>query len=85
MEVVVFGLRDLPLSRKPIAIGKMFKAEPSKLDITYTITSDPQKMINLTKSDLTGADAFLVFNQKSSNNGADGKFKGFEGAKEISF
>ena len=80
-----FGLRDLPLSRKPIAIGKMFKAEPSKLDITYTITSDPQKMINLTKSDLTGADAFLVFNQKSSNNGADGKFKGFEGAKEISF
>ena len=79
-----FGLRDLPLSRKPIAIGKMFKAS-SNQDITFTIASDPQKIIDQTKSVLSGAGAKLVFNQKSSNSGADGKFKGFEGAKEISF
>ena len=79
-----FGLVDLPLSRKPIAIGKMFKASSGQ-DITFTIASDPQKIIDQTKSVLSGAGAKLVFNQKSSNSGADGKFKGFEGAKEISF
>ena len=79
-----FGLRDLPLSRLPIAIGKMFKTS-SDLPITFTITSDPNKIINLTKSDLSGADARLVLNEKSANGGVDGKFKGFENAKEVSF
>ena len=80
-----FGLRDLPLSRKPIEIGKMFKAT-SNLDITFTITSDPQKIIDQTNSVLSGVGAKLVFNQKSSNNGADGKFKGFEaGSNELTF
>ena len=80
-----FGLRDLPLSRLPIAIGKMFKTT-SNLDITYTITSDPQQIIDTTNSVLSGANAKLVFNQASSNNGADGKFKGFDaGNDELSF
>ena len=79
-----FGLRDLPLSRKPIAIGKMFKAS-SNLNISFSITSDPQKIINLSKSVLSGAGAMLVFNEMSANNGTDGKFKGFGSDKEISF
>jgi hypothetical protein len=80
-----FGLRDLPLSRTPILIGKMFKAD-SGLGITYTITSDPQNIIDQTKSVLSGADAKLVFNQMSANGGDDGKFKGFDGASdELSF
>ena len=76
-----FGLRDLPLSRLPIAIGKMFKTT-SNLDITYTITSDPQQIIDTTNSVLSGANAKLVFNQASSNNGADGKFKGFDAGND---
>ena len=80
-----FGLRDLPLSRLPIPIGKMFKTT-SNLDITYTITSDPQQIIDTTNSVLSGANAKLVFNQASSDNGADGKFKGFDaGNDELSF
>jgi hypothetical protein len=78
-----FGLRDLPLSRKPIAIGKMFKAS-SNLNVSFSITSDPQKIINLSKSVLSGADAMLVFNEMSANDGSDGKFIGFGNDKEIS-
>ena len=48
-----FGLRDLPLSRKPIMIGKMFEASSGQ-DITFTISNDAQKIVNLTKSDLSG-------------------------------
>jgi hypothetical protein len=74
-----FGLRDLPLSRLPIAIGKMFKTS-SDLPITFSITSDPSKVINLTKSDLTGGDARLVINEAGA-----GKFSGFGSNKEVSF
>ena len=74
-----------PYLRLPIAIGKMFKTT-SNLDITYTITSDPQQIIDTTNSVLSGANAKLVFNQASSDNGADGKFKGFDaGNDELSF
>jgi len=79
-----FGLRDLPLSRLPIAIGRMFKAS-SDLDITFTITSDSQQIIDQTNSVLSGVDAKLVFNQETTNNGVDGKFKGFGGSDELSF
>jgi len=78
-----FGLRDLPLSRKPIMIGKMFEASSGE-DITFTITSDSQKIVNISKSDLTGTDAMIVFNEKSANDGTDGKFKGFGSDKELS-
>ena len=74
-----FGLRDLPLSRLPIAIGKMFKAS-SNLNISYSITSDPSKVINLTKSVLSGPKAQLVINQAGA-----GKFSGFGSDKEVSF
>ena len=74
-----FGLRDLPLSRKPIPIGKMFEASSGQA-ITYSITSDPNKIIDLSKSTLSGAKAMLVFNQSGA-----GKFTGFGSDKEISF
>ena len=79
-----FGLRDLPFSRKPIMIGKMFEAS-SGGNITFTIQNDAQKIVNLTKSDLNGPDAMIVFNEMSANNGADGKFKGFGSDDELSF
>ena len=75
-----FGLRDLPLTRKPIAIGKMFKAS-SNLDITFTL-NDPNNLINQNKSDLSGTDAFLVMNESGSTSG---KFQGFGAADELSF
>ena len=74
-----FGLRDLPLSRKPIAIGKMFQATSGQ-DITFTISNDASKIINLTKSDLTGSDAMLVLNESGA-----AKFSGFGNNKEVSF
>jgi hypothetical protein len=79
-----FGLRDLPLSRKPIMIGKMFEASSGQ-DITFTISNDSQKIVNLTKSDLSGTDAMIVFNEMSANNGTDGKFKGFGSEDELTF
>jgi len=60
-----FGLRDLPLSRKPIAIGKMFKAS-SDLDLSYTLSAgSPFEVIG------TGAKKALAFKK-----GATGVKKG---------
>ena len=60
-----FGLRDLPLSRKPIAIGKMFKAT-SNLDLTYTLSAgSPFDLVG------TGAKKALEFKK-----GAQGVKKG---------
>ena len=71
-----FGLRDLPLSRLPIPIGKMFEAS-SNLNITYTLTSNARGVVKLLDSN--GPDAKLAF-----ATSADG-FTGFGGADEISF
>jgi hypothetical protein len=60
-----FGLRDLPLSRKPIAIGKMFKAT-SDLDLSYTLSAgSPFEVVG------TGAKKALEFKK-----GAQGVKKG---------
>ena len=68
-----FGLRDLPLSRKPIAIGKMFKAS-SDLDLSYTLSDgSPFEVIG------TGAKKALAFKK-----GAQGVSKGdFDANGEI--
>ena len=58
-----FGLRDLPLSRKPIMIGKMFEATSSRILPSRSVTT-AKKIVNLTKSDLSGTDAKIVFNVK---------------------
>ncbi|MDA0905828.1 MAG: hypothetical protein O2874_05865, partial [Verrucomicrobia bacterium] len=79
-----FGLRDLPLSRKPIMIGKMFEASSGE-DITFTIANDAQKIVDQTNSVLSGTDAKIVFNEMSSDGGVDGKFKGFGSGDELSF
>ena len=65
-------------------IGKMFEASSGQ-DITFTISNDSQKIVNLGKSDLSGSDAMIVFNEMSANNGTDGKFKGFGGEDELTF
>ena len=63
----------------------MFQASSGQ-DITFTISNDSQKIIDLTNSVLSGPNAKLVFNEMSSNDGADGKFKGFaSGNNELSF
>ena len=54
----------------------MFEATSGQ-DITFTISNDAQKIVNLTKVILSGTDAKIVFNEMSANNGSDGKFKGF--------
>ena len=60
-----FGLRDLPLSRKPIAIGKMFKAT-SNLELSYTLSAgSPFDLVG------TGAKKALEFKK-----GAQGVKKG---------
>jgi hypothetical protein len=53
------GLRDLPLSRKPIPIGRMATAT-SNLGITYSLTANPGNVLQKVG---TGADAILVFNK----------------------
>jgi hypothetical protein len=74
-----FGLRDLPLSRKPIMIGKMFEASSGQ-PISFSITSDPSKIINVSKSKLSGSGAMLVINE-----GGAGKFTGFGNDEDVSF
>ena len=51
------GLRDLPLSRKPIPIGRMATAS-SNLGITYSLTANPGNVFQKVGS---GANAILVF------------------------
>ena len=53
------GLRDLPLSRKPVPIGRMATAT-SNLAITYSLTANPGNVFQLNGN---GADAILVFNK----------------------
>ena len=61
-----FGLRDLPLSRKPIAIGKMFKAT-SDLPLTYTLSAgSPFEVVG------SGAKTALEF--KKGLKGEEGDF-----------
>jgi hypothetical protein len=76
-----FGLRDLPLSRKPVHIGKMF-ASSAGLALTFTIANDSQKIAAIKG---TGTDTVIVFNEMSANGGVDGKFKGFGNDEEVSF
>ena len=50
------GLRDLPISRRPIPIGLMFSTTADNLDVTYSVPADaPVKLVG------TGKDATLVF------------------------
>ena len=53
------GLRDLPLSRKPIPIGKMASSS-SSLAISYALTANPGSVFQLVGN---GASAVLVFNK----------------------
>ncbi|MBT7404698.1 MAG: hypothetical protein HN754_01155, partial [Opitutae bacterium] len=53
------GLRDLPLSRKPIPIGKMASSS-SSLAISYALTANPSSVFQLVGN---GASAVLVFNK----------------------
>jgi hypothetical protein len=76
-----FGLRDLPLSRKPVHIGKMF-ASSAGLALSFSIANDSQKIASIKG---TGTDTVIVFNEMSANEGVDGKFKGFGNDEEISF
>ena len=53
------GLRDLPLSRKPVPIGKMASSS-SSLAISYALTANPGSVFQLVGN---GASAVLVFNK----------------------
>ena len=53
------GLRDLPLSRKPVPIGKMASSS-SNLGISYALTANPGSVFVL---DGNGASAVLRFNK----------------------
>jgi hypothetical protein len=71
-----FGLRDLPLSRRPISIGKMFKSS-SDLPITFSLANNSSGVVKLL--DNSGADAKLGFSTAS-----DG-FTGFGSGNELTF
>jgi hypothetical protein len=64
------GLRDLPLSRKPVPIGRMASAS-SNLGISYTLTANPNNAMQIIGS---GPNALLVFSKN---------FSGFGGADEL--
>jgi hypothetical protein len=73
------GLRDLPMSRRPIPIGKMFKSS-SNLAVSVSLTSSPN---NIAKIIGNGQNAVLVIAQKTNNNSE--KFTGFgTGVDELS-
>jgi hypothetical protein len=57
------GLRDLPLSRKPIPIGLMAIAS-SNLGITYSLALDSDDKLNVYKLEGNGANAILVFDKR---------------------
>jgi hypothetical protein len=67
------GLRDLPISRRPIGIGQMFSST-SKLAVSYSVPKNsPVKLVG------TGKDAKLVFKTSKdgfSKNDLKGKFTG---------
>ena len=71
-------LRDLPLSRKPIPIGKMFKSDRG-LPVTVSLINNPNKIAKIIG---TGAKAMLVIAQKT--NDANEKFTGFGGVDSLS-
>ena len=71
------GLRDLPMSRRPIPIGKMFRSS-SNLAVSVSLTNSPN---NIAKIIGTGQNAVLVIAQKTNNNAE--KFTGFGGADEL--
>jgi hypothetical protein len=58
------GLRDLPLSRKPIPVGRMATAT-SNLGITYSLTANPGNVLQKVG---TGANAILVFRKDFSGS-----------------
>ena len=67
------GLRDLPISRRPIGIGQMFSST-SNLALSYSVAGDAP-----VKLDGTGKDAKLVFKTSKdgfSKNDLKGKFTG---------
>ena len=70
------GLRDLPISRRPIPVGLMFRST-SDLPLTFTLSNNSSGVVKIV--DGQGADAKLAFATAS-----DG-FSGFSGADEITF
>jgi hypothetical protein len=62
------GLRDLPLSRKPIPIGRMGSTS-SSLAISYALTTNPGSVFQLVGN---GANAILVFNKNFTGTIPDG-------------
>jgi hypothetical protein len=58
------GLRDLPLSRKPIPIGRMATAT-SNLGISFSLTSNPGNVLDKVGN---GANAILVFKKDFSGS-----------------
>ena len=74
------GLRDLPLSRKPIPIGLMAftdakDANNNPLPLSFTLTSNPNKVAKISG---TGRDALLVMADGQATGSE--KFTGFGGA-----
>jgi len=57
----------------------MFEASSGQ-PISFSITSDPSKIINVSKSKLSGSDAMLVINESGA-----GKFSGFGSDNDVSF
>ena len=57
------GLRDLPLSRKPIPIGKMASSS-SSLAISYALALNSDNKLNVYKLEGNGANAMLVFDKR---------------------
>ena len=74
------GLRDLPLSRKPIPIGLMAytdakDANNNRLPLSFTLTGNPNKVAKIVG---TGPSAVLVLADGKATGGD--KFSGFGGA-----
>ena len=72
-------LRDLPMSRKPIPIGKMFKTTAPGLSVSVVLSNNPNKIARIIG---TGDRQMLVIAQKGL--GDSEKFSGFGGADELS-
>jgi hypothetical protein len=62
------GLRDLPLSRKPVPIG-MMGTSSSNLAVSYALTTNPGSVFQLVGN---GANAILVFNKNFTGTIPDG-------------
>ena len=71
------GLRDVPLSGRPISLGRMAFSD-SNLPITFTLIDNPNKVAKIVG---VGQKAQLLIAPKDGNNGE--KFSGFGGSSDL--